>query len=56
MLIEAFTDEGAEPHVKSDHFAAGLEAMRPHLASTPKIISRKIDGEGWDEMGELQID
>lgn len=56
VLIEAFTDEGAEPHVKSDHFAAGLEAMRPHLASTPKIISRKIDGEGWDEMGELQID
>ncbi|MCF2589007.1 putative quinol monooxygenase [Brevibacterium sp. UCMA 11752] len=55
VLIEAFTDEGAEPHVKSDHFAAGLEAMRPHLASTPKIISRKIDGEGWDEMGELQI-
>ncbi|GAA1845226.1 putative quinol monooxygenase [Brevibacterium marinum] len=56
VLVEAFTDEGAEPHVKSDHFAAGLEAMRPHLASTPKIISRKIDGEGWDEMGELQID
>jgi quinol monooxygenase YgiN len=55
VLIEAFTDEGAEPHVKSDHFAAGLESMRPHLASTPKIISRKIDGEGWDEMGELQI-
>lgn len=56
VLVEAFTDEGAEPHVKSDHFAVGLEAMRPHLASTPKIISRKIDGEGWDEMGELQID
>ena len=56
VLVEAFTDEGAEPHVKSDHFAAGLEAMRPHLASTPKIISRKIDGEGWDEMGELKID
>lgn len=56
VLVEAFTDEGAGPHVKSDHFAAGLEAMRPHLASTPKIISRKIDGEGWDEMGELQID
>src|SRR5699024_4968814 len=56
VLVEAFTDEGAEPHVKSDHFAAGLEAMRPHLASTPKIISRKIDGEGWDEMVELKID
>lgn len=33
-----------------------LESMRPLLASTPKIISRRIDGEGWDEMGELVID
>ena len=56
VLLEAFTDEGAEPHVNGEHFKNGLEAMRPHLASTPKIISRKIDGEGWDEMGELQID
>lgn len=56
VLVEAFTDEGAEPHVTSDHFQAGLEAMRPHLNSTPQIISRKIDGEGWDRMGELQID
>ncbi|GAA1535703.1 putative quinol monooxygenase [Brevibacterium picturae] len=56
VLVEAFTDEGAEPHVKGEHFKNGLEAMRPHLASTPKIISRKIDGEGWDEMGELQTD
>lgn len=56
VLVEAFTDEGAEPHVNSDHFAAGLESMRPLLASTPKIISRKIDGDGWDEMGELVID
>ena len=56
VLIEAFTDEGAEPHVNSDHFAAGLESMRPLLASTPKIVSRKLDGDGWDEMGELVID
>ena len=56
VLVEAFTDEGAGPHVSSDHFAKGLEAMRPHLVSTPKIISRQIDGDGWDAMGELQID
>lgn len=56
VLVEAFTDEGAGPHVNSAHFSAGLEAMRPHLAATPRIISRKIDGEGWDAMGELQID
>ena len=26
------------------------------LTATPKIISRLIDGEGWEAMGELQID
>ncbi len=55
ILCEAFTDEGAEPHVTSDHFAKGLEAMKPHITATPKILSRQIDGDGWDEMGELQV-
>ncbi|GAB3651111.1 putative quinol monooxygenase [Zhihengliuella somnathii] len=56
VLVEAFKDDAAEAHVSSDHFAAGLEAMRPLLTATPKIISRQIEGEGWDAMGELQID
>lgn len=56
VLVEAFTDDGAAPHVNSDHFAKGLESMRPHLAKTPKIISRQVDGNGWEPMGELQID
>lgn len=56
VLMEAFRDGAAEAHVNSAHFAAGLEAMRPALAATPKIISRQVDGEGWGEMGELLID
>ncbi|MGA4669640.1 putative quinol monooxygenase [Propionibacteriaceae bacterium Y1923] len=56
VLVEAFTDEGAGPHVNSDHFKAGLEAMRPAIVATPRIISRQVDGTGWDEMGELKID
>lgn len=56
VLIEGYTDEGAAPHVKSDHFAKGLESIRPHLAKTPSIISRQVDGNGWDEMGELKLD
>jgi len=55
VLVEAFTDEGAAPHVNSDHFAKGLEAMRPHLRETPRIVSRQVEGEGWDAMGELEI-
>ncbi|WP_125105720.1 putative quinol monooxygenase [Gulosibacter massiliensis] len=56
VLVEAFNDDAGAAHVGSEHFAKGLETMRPLLASTPKIISRTIDGDDWDEMGELQVD
>lgn len=56
VLVEAFKDDAGAAHVSSPHFQAGLDAMRPLLQSTPKIVSRMIQGEGWDEMGELQID
>ncbi len=56
VLVEAFTNEGAVPHVNSEHFKKGLEAIRPHLTQTPQIISRQVDGDGWEEMGELKID
>lgn len=56
VLIEAFQDGTGEAHVNSDHFRAGLEAMKPLLAETPLIVSRQVEGEGWDRMGELQVD
>lgn len=57
VLVEAFRDdEAAAAHVNSAHFTEGLDAMRPVLVATPKIVSRKVDGEGWDDMGELKID
>ncbi len=57
ILVEAFADdEAASEHVNSEHFAKGLDAMRPLLASTPRIVSRKVEGSGWDEMGELKIE
>ncbi|MHA7175931.1 putative quinol monooxygenase [Arthrobacter sp. Sr24] len=56
VLVEAFLDdEAAGNHVNSEHFKAGMETMRPAVVSTPKIISRKVDGSDWDDMGELQI-
>lgn len=56
VLVEAFlNDEAAGAHVNSAHFKAGLESMRPALVATPKIVSRKVDGDSWGEMGELQI-
>jgi hypothetical protein len=26
-----------------------------YLQETPRIISRQIDGEGWDQMGEMTV-
>ena len=56
VLVEAFTDDGAGPHVSSPHFARAMEELRPALASTPRIVSRQVEGTGWDTMGELQVD
>lgn len=56
VLVEAFTDDGAGPHVNSDHFKQAMQEMPQALESTPKIISRSVEGDGWDAMGELTID
>ncbi|ALE05869.1 antibiotic biosynthesis monooxygenase [Arthrobacter sp. ERGS1:01] len=56
VLVEAFLDDDAAgAHVNSAHFKAGLDSMRPALTATPRIVSRKVDGDSWGEMGELQI-
>jgi quinol monooxygenase YgiN len=56
VLVEAFTDDGAGPHVNSDHFKKAVQEMPPALAATPKIVSRQIDGDAWDAMGEMRVD
>lgn len=55
VLVEAFKDDAAAAHVNSDHFQAAMKKMPEALAETPQIISRQIDGEGWDRMGELTV-
>jgi quinol monooxygenase YgiN len=56
VLVEAFTDDGAGPHVNSAHFKKATGELGQALESTPRIISRQVDGEGWDEMGEITVD
>ena len=56
VLVEAFEDDAAEAHVKSEHFTAMTEKFPPYLVRTPRIISRQIDGDGWDEMGEVTVE
>jgi quinol monooxygenase YgiN len=56
VLLEAFRDPDAGvQHVTSDHFAAGLAAMRPALMETPRIINGELPGLEWSRMGELEI-
>ncbi|MCE0487050.1 putative quinol monooxygenase [Ornithinimicrobium sediminis] len=56
VLIEAFTDEGAGPHVQSEHFQQAMKDMPQALVRTPKIVSHKVEGDGWGEMGELTVE
>ena len=56
VLVEAFRDDAAAAHVNSEHFAKGLESMRPALVETPQIISEQITAQDWNRMGELVID
>lgn len=58
VLVEGFDDDAAEAHVNSDHFKKATSAegpMHQALSATPKIISRQIDAEDWDEMGEMKV-
>lgn len=55
VLVEAFEDDAAEAHVSSPHFRAMQEEFPRYLAATPRIISRQVDGDGWEEMSELQV-
>ncbi|MFC0452012.1 putative quinol monooxygenase [Rhodococcus jostii] len=56
VLIEAFEDgQAGSDHVNTDHFREGLDAMRPALSETPRIIHTDLPGTDWSHMGELEI-
>ena len=55
VLVEAFADDGAEAHVGSEHFKKAVADMPQALVRTPQIISRQVEGSGWEEMGEVQV-
>ena len=56
VLVEGFADDGAEAHVASAHFKQAIADMPQALASTPQIISRQVEGDGWGLMGEVTVD
>ena len=57
VLVEAFHDDGAGPHVNSDHFKAAMRALPQALAETPRIINVTIEGAtDWSRMSELAVE
>lgn len=58
VLVEGFDDDAAEAHVTSDHFQKAISEDGPMfqaLTATPQIISRPVDADGWEEMGEMKV-
>ena len=55
VLVEAFKDDAAEAHVKSDHFVKAMKDLKPALVETPRIVNFVVPGEDWSRMGELEI-
>ena len=57
VLVEAFADdEAAAAHVNSEHFAtATRQTIPPLLTAVPKIVSRKVEGDDWGDMGEISL-
>jgi len=56
VLLEAFKDDAAEAHVTSEHFKKAQQDLPPLLQETPKVRNMLIDGEQWDELGEMAVD
>ena len=57
VLVEGFRDgEAGKEHVTGEHFKKAAGELGQALVSTPRIVSRQVDGEGWDEMGEISVD
>lgn len=56
VLVEAFADDDAgAAHVTSEHFRTAMATLPQALVATPRVISRKIEGSGWDELGEMKV-
>lgn len=55
VLVEGFTEDGAGPHVSSEHFAQMQAEFPQYLTATPLIVSRQVEGDAWGEMGELTV-
>jgi quinol monooxygenase YgiN len=55
VLLEAFKDDAAGPHVSSAHFAEFTSQAPQYLQETPQIRNTVLEGDDWDRMGEITV-
>ena len=55
VLIEAFKDDAAEPHVTSEHFKRAQQELPQYLQETPHIRNQVMPGDHWDRLGEFEV-
>ncbi|MGZ4485996.1 MAG: putative quinol monooxygenase [Nocardioidaceae bacterium] len=55
VLVEAFDDDAAEAHVRSDHFQKATRDLPEYLVATPKIVNFVVPQDDWSELGEMQV-
>lgn len=56
ILLEAFQDDAAGPHVQSEHFQSAMSTFGSKLRERPEVINFQIPGEEWSRLGEVQMD
>jgi quinol monooxygenase YgiN len=55
VLLEAFKDDAAVPHVNSDHFAQFTAKAPDYLQETPQIRNTVLEGDDWERMSEITV-
>ncbi|WP_347349307.1 putative quinol monooxygenase [Nigerium sp.] len=54
---EAYADAAAgKAHVESEHFKKAMATQGEYAARRPQIVSVETPGDGWSELGEIQMD
>lgn len=53
VLLEAFDDDAAEAHVKSEHFTQAQVDLPQYVLETPLIRNWPGQPEEWDRLGEF---
>jgi quinol monooxygenase YgiN len=56
VLLEAFRDDAAGPHVESEHFRTAMAGLGSKLTERPEIVNFQVPGETWSRLGELQME